>query len=253
MQFQQARVLNQTRRPKRELTAHVNLFSGSPLGSTLPNGGSVPYPEPSTSHAHAAPVIRAHSSTLLLLYSLVFVALGRFHRHLGRFNLLGQLLQLAMVGLPVATSVTGFDSSALLQSLAQRVPGYQGLYSLIAPKLGLTTADPGHPVLNPTVIMAALLALVVVAALTCFTSLKFASLLLNKPAPPTNTTSQQVQNVFLNNLGSAAYNNAEKNELFSVLSFAETFFDAASPPLSDVQKVNHVVGQLTGKSRDWFA
>ena len=99
------------------------------LAEGMPHGGSGPFPEPSSSHAHAAPVIRAHSSALLLVYSLVFVALGRFHRHLGRFNLLGQLLQLAMVGLPVATSVTGFDSSALLHAIAQRVPGYQGLYT----------------------------------------------------------------------------------------------------------------------------
>ena len=100
------------------------------LAEGMPHGGSGPFPEPSSSHAHAAPVIRAHSSALLLVYSLVFVALGRFHRHLGRFNLLGQLLQLAMVGLPVATSVTGFDSSALLHAIAQRVPGYQGLYTI---------------------------------------------------------------------------------------------------------------------------
>ena len=85
----------------------------------LPNGGSGPYPEPSTNHAHAAPVIRAHSSTLLLLYSLVFVALGRFHRHLGRFNLLGQLLQLAMVGLPVATLVQ--------ESALQETPSHKAL------------------------------------------------------------------------------------------------------------------------------
>lgn len=51
----------------------------------------------------------------------------------------------------------------------------------------------------------------------------------------------------------AAYNNNDKNELLSILSFTKTFFEAASSPLSDFQKLNHVVSQLTGKSRVWFA
>lgn len=38
-----------------------------------------------------------------------------------------------------------------------------------------------------------------------------------------------------------------------MLSFSKTFFEAASTPLSDIHKVNHVLSQLTEKSRLCFS
>lgn len=47
---------------------------------------------------------------------------------MGQYNLMGQLVQLAMVDLLVVPSVTGFDPSVLEPSILKREPGYQGLY-----------------------------------------------------------------------------------------------------------------------------
>lgn len=61
---------------------------------------------------------------------------------------------------PVLFSVTWFDSVALVNALIKNVHVYQGLYSLIAPKLELLKTAPVNPVLNFSVIMDTLLDLV---------------------------------------------------------------------------------------------
>lgn len=64
-----------------------------------------------------------------MVYLLVFVTFVRFDWHMGRYNMLGQLLPLDMVGLPVILLVTGFDPTALLNFFIKIVPDYQGRYN----------------------------------------------------------------------------------------------------------------------------
>lgn len=76
------------------------------------------------------PIVQPNLFTLLLGFVAVFLFLGRFHRQLGRFNTLAQLIQMRMVTFPVVTSFTGLDPSALFQQFVASLQGVPGLYRL---------------------------------------------------------------------------------------------------------------------------
>lgn len=62
-----------------------------------------------------------------------------------------------------------------------------------------------------------------------------------------------MHNFFFSNLGSRNYNDAEKAEIFTLISFAQTLFDAQITSFTDVQKLNHIFGQFNSKYKAWIA
>lgn len=103
--------MNKQLKPMWEGIAHVFSDQGDPPNATAP------------------PVVRPYSPLILLTYAATYFFLHHFGSLMGRLRFLALLLQSLMVGIPVTSSLTGFDLSALLYNLAVPVLRWSGSYN----------------------------------------------------------------------------------------------------------------------------
>lgn len=78
--------------------------------------------------AETSPIVRLHSSALLLSFVAVLLFLERFHRQLSRFDTIAQFIQMGMVAVSVISSVASFDIQALFRQTLTSLLRMRGLY-----------------------------------------------------------------------------------------------------------------------------
>ncbi|KAJ9073055.1 hypothetical protein DSO57_1020712 [Entomophthora muscae] len=72
--------------------------------------------------ARFPPIVHPQAPWLVLGYTSVYHLLNHFTLFLGKFQLLGHLLHMLMVGIPVGTTLVKFNLGALLHSIGGKLP-----------------------------------------------------------------------------------------------------------------------------------